>query len=129
MNTPKPYEAIPVLLETYFEGLHKADSAMLSGVFHPHALYVSATPEDYRVLSFDEYRQVLNQRVPPASNGETRNERIISIETGGPTLAFARVEMTMMGRYFTDFLTLIYDQGRWAIVAKIFHYKMTSQGD
>ena len=84
MNSPKPYEAIPVLLETYFEGLHKADSAMLSGVFHPHAQYVSATPEDYRVLSFDEYRKVLDQRVPPASNGETRNERIISIETLPP---------------------------------------------
>ena len=128
MNSLKSYEAILALLETYFEGLHKADSATLSGVFHPRAQYVSATPEDNRVLSFNEYRQVLDQRVPPATNGETRNERIISIETGGPTLAFARVEMTMMGRDYTDFLTLIHDQGRWAIMAKIFHYENTNQG-
>ncbi len=129
MNPSQPHEAILALLETYFEGLHRADSAMLATVFHPDAQYVSAVPEDYRVLSFPEYRQVLDQRVPPANTGETRRERIISIETGGNTLAFAKVEMTMMGREYTDFLTLVFDQGRWAIMAKIFYYEMTNQGD
>ncbi|MDF0750946.1 nuclear transport factor 2 family protein [Marinobacter sp. 71-i] len=129
MNPPQPYEAILALLETYFEGLYRADSAMLATVFHPHAQYVSAMPEDYRALSFPEYRQVLDQRVPPANTGETRKERIISIETGGNTLAFAKVEMTMMGREYTDFLTLVFDHGRWAIMAKIFYYEMTNQGD
>lgn len=129
MNSVQPHEAILALLETYFEGLHRADSAMLATVFHPHSQYVSAVPEDYRVLSFPEYRQVLDQRVPPANTGEARRERIISIETGGDTLAFTKVEMTMMGRNYTDFLTLVFDQGRWAIMAKIFHYEMASQGD
>lgn len=129
MNPSQPHEAILALLETYFEGLHRADSAMLATVFHPDAQYVSPVPEDYRVLSFPEYRQVLDQRVPPANTGETRRERIISIETGGNTLAFAKVEMTMMGREYTDFLTLVFDQGRWAIMAKIFYYEMTNQGD
>lgn len=129
MNSSQPYEAILALLETYFEGLHRADSAMLATVFHPQAQYVSAVPEDYRVLSFPEYRQVLDKREPPANTGETRRERIISIETGGNTLAFAKVEMTMMGREYTDFLTLVFDQGRWAIMAKIFYYEMTNQGD
>lgn len=129
MNSPQPHEAILALLEAYFEGLHRADSAMLATVFHPHSQYVSAVPEDYRVLSFPEYRQVLDQRVPPANTGETRRERIISIETGGDTLAFAKVEMTMMGRKYTDFLTLVFDRGHWAIMAKIFYYEMTNQGD
>lgn len=128
MNSPKPHEAILMLLETYFEGLYQADSDMLATVFHPHAQYVSAVPEDYRVLSFPQYRQVLDQRVPPASTGDARKERTISIETGGDTLAFARVETTMMGRDYTDFLTLIFDQGRWAIMAKIFHYETANQG-
>lgn len=129
MNSSQPYEAILALLETYFEGLYRADSAMLATAFHPHAQYVSVVPEDYRVLSFPEYRQVLDQRVPPANTGETRRERIISIETGGNTLAFAKVEMTMMGRNYTDFLTLVFDRGHWAIMAKIFYYEMTNQGD
>lgn len=129
MNPSQPHEAILVLLETYFEGLYRADSAMLATVFHPDAQYVSAVPKDYRVLSFPEYRQVLDTRVPPANTGETRRERIISIETGGNTLAFAKVEMTMMGREYTDFLTLVFNQGRWAIMAKIFYYEMTNQGD
>lgn len=129
MITSQPYEAILTLLETYFEGLHHADSAMLATVFHPRAQYVSAVPGDHRILSFPEYREILDERVPPASTGEARKERILSIETGGPTLAFAKVQMTMMGRDYTDFLTLIFDQGRWAIMAKIFHYQVTDQGD
>lgn len=129
MTSAKPHEAILALLETYFEGLHKSDSALLATVFHPHARYVSAVPEDYRVLSFPEYRQILDQRVSPASTGELRSERIVSVETAEPNLAFARVEITMMGRDYTDFLTLIFDQGRWAIMAKIFHYEITNQGD
>lgn len=129
MTSARTHEAILALLETYFEGLHQADSAMLATVFHPHAQYVSAVPEDYRVLSFPEYQQILDQRVSPASAGEIRRERIISIETGAYNLAFARVEMTMMGRDYIDFLTLIFDQDRWAIMAKIFHYDMTNQGD
>lgn len=129
MNAVQPHEAILALLETYFEGLYRADSAMLTTVFHPDARYVSALPEDYRVLSFPEYRQVLDQRVSPALKGESRSERIISIETAEPNLAFARVEMTMLGRDYTDFLTLIFDQGRWAIMAKIFHYEIANRGD
>ena len=128
MITTEPHEAILALLETYFEGLYRADSAMLATVFHPHSLYVSTVPEDYRVLSFPEYRQILDQRVPPADTGETRKERIISIQVGGRTLAFAKVEMTMLGRNYTDFLTLVFDQGRWAIMAKIFHYETANQG-
>jgi len=129
MNAPQPHVAILTLLETYFEGLHRADSDMLAAVFHPDAQYVNAVPEDYRVLSFPEYRQVLDKRVPPANTGETRRERVISIETRANALAFAKVEMTMMGREYTDFLTLVFDRGRWVIMSKIFYYEKTHKGD
>ncbi|MFE8071208.1 nuclear transport factor 2 family protein [Marinobacteraceae bacterium S3BR75-40.1] len=129
MNSREPHEAILALLETYFEGLHQADSHMLASIFHPHSQYVNAVPEDYRALSFPQYQEVLDQRVSPAQNGERRENRIISIETGGPALAFARVEVTMMGRRYTDFLTLIFNEGRWVIIAKIFHYDRTAKGD
>jgi len=128
MTSAQPHQAILALLDTYFEGLHRADSALLATVFHPDARYVSAVAEDYRVLSFPEYRTLLDQRTAPASNGERRIERVISIETAEPSLAFARVEMTMMGRDYTDFLTLIYTQDRWVIMAKVFLYETADQG-
>lgn len=37
-------------------------------------------------------------------------------------MAFARVEMAMMGRVYTDFLTLVFDRDRWWILAKVFHF-------
>jgi 4-oxalocrotonate tautomerase len=35
---------------------------------------------------------------------------------------FARVECAVRPRFFTDFLTFVKLDGRWQIVAKVFHY-------
>jgi len=123
MSEAEPYHAILTLLESYFDGLYHSDSALLCTVFHPNLQYVNTVPDDYRVLTWAEYKAVLDQRAAPASKGERRNERIISIETGDRNLAFVRVEMTMMGRLYTDFLTLILYQGQWLIISKVFNYK------
>lgn len=119
--------AISALLETYFEGLHTADSTLLARVFHPCAHYVSSTPGDFRVLTFQQYQHVLDLRIAPAKRGETRQERVLSIELGGPAMAFVTLEMQMLGRLYTDFLTLVFDQGRWAIIAKVFHYTVNQE--
>jgi len=49
-------------------------------------------------------------------------DRVLAVEIGGPNMACARVEMAMMGRVYTDFLTLVFDRGRWSITAKVFHF-------
>lgn len=129
MNAGTPHEAILALLETYFEGLYQADSALLASVFHPRAQYVNTAPGDERILTLLEYQHLLDQRVSPASNGEPRQQRVISIETTANTMAFAKVQMSMLGRDYTDFLTLIREQNQWRIIAKVFHYQPTPQGD
>ena len=128
MNTAEPYQAILDTLEIYFQGLHQASSEQLARVFHPDARYVSAVADDHRILSFPEYRQVIDQRVAPADAGEPRQERVVSIELEGTAMAFVRLEMTMLGRRYTDFLTLIPHRGRWSIIAKIFHYYLEEKG-
>lgn len=129
MKTGAPHEAILDLLDTYFEGLYQADSILLASVFHPRAQYVNTVPGDERILTLAQYQQLLDQRVSPASNGEPRHERVISIETTANTMAFAKVQMSMMGRDYTDFLTLIREQNQWRIIAKVFHYQPNPQGE
>ncbi|MDZ4096052.1 MAG: nuclear transport factor 2 family protein, partial [Paracoccaceae bacterium] len=53
--TPADHAEVVALMETYFEGLHRADSAMLRRVFHPRLAYVCATEGDELYLDLDTY--------------------------------------------------------------------------
>ncbi|MFK5978170.1 MAG: nuclear transport factor 2 family protein [Rhizobiaceae bacterium] len=115
------------VLEAYFEGLYRADSKKLAEVFHRDARYVNTTEGDYMNHSILEYLDIIDRRTPPASSGELHSDRMISIEFGGPRMAFAKVAMTMLGRDYLDFLTLILDDGQWWIISKVFSYIPKSQ--
>ena len=71
-----------------------------------------------------EYFPIVDKRPSPASRGEARNDRIVSIEFGGPVTAFARVECSIGAKFFTDFLTLIRSDDEWRIISKVFHYDL-----
>lgn len=116
------------VLEIYFEGLYHADSKMLAGIFHRDARYVNAAEGDYMNYSIPEYFDVVNSRKPPASSGEARADRTVSIEFGDDRMAYVKASMTMLGREYLDFLTLIHDDGRWQIISKVFTYTPKRQG-
>ena len=116
--------AIRVVLQTYFDGLYHSDVVRLRGVFHPQALYACATAEPAVVLRMDEYFPIVEKRVAPASRGDPRSDRILSIDMAGPVTAHARVECALLPKHFTDLLTLIHVDRRWQIIAKVFHYDL-----
>jgi 4-oxalocrotonate tautomerase len=120
------YAAIAQVLSEYFDGLHHSDSERLSRVFHPQAHYVCPTEDALVYRTMAEYFPVVAARPSPASLGEPRHDRIISIELGGPRLAFARVECSVGPKFFTDFLTLIQTDDRWQIISKVFHFDLRS---
>lgn len=116
--------AIRAVLQTYFDGLYQSDVARLREVFHPQAVYACATAEPVVILRMDEYFPIVEQRVSPASRGDARSDRILSIEFAGPVTALARVECALLPKHFTDLLTLIHVDGRWQVIAKVFHYEL-----
>lgn len=120
----KPYADVAQVLADYFDGLYYSDTSRLSRVFHPRAHYVCPTesPPVYRTM--DEYFPIVDKRPSPASCGEARNDRILSIEFGGPVTAFVRAECSIGPKFFTDFLTLIFVDNRWQIISKVFHYDL-----
>lgn len=127
MATEQDIKGIVRVMGAYFDGLHHADTARLAGVFHGEARYVNATAGDYMNHTMDEYFAIVDQRTPPVENGAVRRDHIVSIEFGGAEMVFVKATMTMMGRDYLDFLTLIHDDGRWQIISKVFSYTPTSK--
>jgi len=115
---------IEAVLETYFEGLYYADSKKLAEVFHRDARYVNTVEGDYMNFSSQEYFDIVDHRVAPASSAEARADRIISIEIASARMAFAKVSMTMLGRNYLDFLTFVRDGNEWRIMSKVFTYSL-----
>ena len=117
------YTAVVEVLSRYFDGLYASDTAILSEVFHPAARYICAV-DGLIDLSMDAYFPIVDRRPSPASRGEPRRDAIDEIQFAGPVTAFARVRCTIGPKDFTDFLTLIFTDGRWRIIAKVFHYDL-----
>ncbi|HTO31037.1 MAG TPA: nuclear transport factor 2 family protein [Pararhizobium sp.] len=125
-RTDQDFAAVMDVIARYFDGLHHSDTSVLKTVFHPKALYATATEGSLLELDMERYFPIVDKRASPASRGEARADRIISIEFAGPVTAFARVECAIGVKSFTDFLSLIRVDGRWQIIAKVFHYDMAA---
>lgn len=116
------FEEIVLALESYFDGLHMSDSALLRKVFHPNAIYACATEIPFRYLMMEEYFSIVDQRPSPASRGEMRRDRVVGIEFAGEQTAMVKATCLIGDRSFTDFLSMVHLDGRWLIIAKIFHF-------
>lgn len=120
-------DTVEEVLQDYFDGLHHSDTTRLRRAFHPRAVYASATDGVLVHHTMDEYFPIVDARPSPASRQEPREDRIVSIEHVGPVTAVARVECAIGPKRFDDVLTLVRVDGRWAIIAKVFHYELREQ--
>lgn len=116
--------ALRAVIEQYFDGLYRSDAALLAQVFHPRAHYATASSGSLLQLDLEQYLPMVAARPSPQSKGESRRDRIVTLELAGPVTALARVECSIAPKRFVDFLTLIKVDGRWQIIAKVFHYEI-----
>ena len=120
-STFEAYEAVGSVLTDYFDGLYNSDADLLEKVFHPQAIYASATGGQLLHRTMQVYLPIVRERPSPCSLGERRADRILSIEFAGPVTALARVECAIGAKAYIDLLTLIFVDGRWQIISKVFH--------
>lgn len=118
------YSEVTAALADYFDGLYHSDTARLSRIFHPQAIYACATEGTLTHLTMDQYFPVVDARPSPASRNEPRADRIVSIEFAGPVTAFVRAECAIGPKHFTDLLMLVRLDGRWQIISKVFHFDL-----
>lgn len=121
------FDAVAAVVQLYFDGLYHSDTARLRDVFHPEAHYFCATEGSLLHLDMGAYFPVVDKRPSPESRGLARRDRIVAIEFAGPGTAFVKAECAIAPKFFTDFLTLVKLDGRWQIVAKVFHYVVEEQ--
>jgi 4-oxalocrotonate tautomerase len=119
--------SIEQTLQDYFDGLYASDTALLEAVFHPRAIYASATDGELVYRPMDEYFSIVDARPSPASRAESRHDRVASIDFAGPVTAVARVECAIGPKHFDDILTLVRLDDRWQIIAKVFHYELAEE--
>lgn len=128
MKSKQTFDPIIKIVETYFDGLYHSDANTLERLFHADARYVNAVTGEYMNYSIPEYLLIVRERTSPACLGQSRNDNIISIEFDGENMCFAKLSMTMLGRKYLDYLTLILSDNRWQIVSKVFSYKPIKGG-
>lgn len=114
------FSGVSEVLRVYFDALYYCDTNKLATAFHPKAIYATAdeTPLLYRTM--EEYFPIVAARESGASRNEVRRDIIDGIEFAGDNTAFARVRCSIGQRDFVDFLTLVHDESRWQIMAKVF---------
>lgn len=113
---------IEALMGRYFDGLYHGDVALLAQVFHPQALYATASGGALLRLDLEAYLQRVQQRPSPVSQGHQRTDEIVSIEMAGPVSAVVRAQCSIPGRAFIDLLTLVKVDQRWQIMSKVFDF-------
>jgi hypothetical protein len=114
-------------LNLYFDGLYFSDVDRLARIFHPQARYVCATDSPMTDLGMPAYLPIVAGRPSPASRGEKRRDRILSITLAGPATAAAHVQCAIGPRFFNDLLSMVRVDERWQIIAKVFHYQTIDQ--
>lgn len=115
---------VEATLQLYFDGLYHSDAERLARAFHRQAVYASATGGVLVRMTMAEYFPMVDARPSPASRDEPRTDRVVSIEFAGPVTAIARVECSIGSKHFVDLLTLVHVDGRWQIIAKVFHFDL-----
>ncbi|MBI1380519.1 MAG: hypothetical protein GC161_05450 [Planctomycetaceae bacterium] len=115
------------VLQRYFDGLYHCDVDRLRSAFHVDFRYVNATDLGRPHWTLDEYLPVVARRTPPASRGESRTDRILSIDFAGDRAAVARVRCSIEPKRFEDLLTLTRDDHGWRILFKVFHYEVVAE--
>ena len=113
-------------LGKYFNLMYDCDVTKFADVF-------SATAQlhgyrDGRMLCWPaaEYKEILKARQSPLSLGSPRQDRILHIDRGSESHAFAKVEVRIHANVYHDYLTYHKINGRWVITSKGYHLMRTA---
>lgn len=109
------------MLKDYFEVLQTQDLVRFDQVFHPGCVLYSAQDGAIVVRPFTEYRAMVQGRKSPQSGGYPRLEEILMTDIMSPEMAMVKVRLRLFDNVMEDYLNLLKVDGKWMIVAKLFH--------
>lgn len=112
-------------LQIYFDVMYECDLEKFDLIFHPTCSLFTMKDGEFNVRPYAQYRSEIASRTPPESVSQPRMDAILQIAVLSPEIAFAQVRVRIFEKVFIDNLNLLKFDGRWMIVAKIFHHAET----
>jgi hypothetical protein len=119
MNFEQADPAIQKLLADYFDVMHHQDMAVFDKVFHKNCALYSTQTGELSLRPYDVYREVVANRESPASLGNARRDKVLMFDQVSPTLALVKVQLEMFGGVMQDYLNIVFIDGQWWILAKM----------
>lgn len=119
MNFDQADPGIKKLLSDYFDVMHHQDMAVFDKVFHKSCALYSTQTGELSLRPYDVYREVVANRESPASLGNARRDQVLMFDQVSPTLALVKVQLEMFGGVMQDYLNIVFIDGQWWILAKM----------
>ena len=117
-------EAIKETIQNYFDGSYFGDGVKMDKAFHKAAhIYGLADEGGLTDWHRDDFVAAVGRPRPEGTSfkrDHAQQDEILSIEFTGENTAVARVTLRVGKTFYTDILCLLYLDGQWGIIAKLF---------
>ncbi len=117
----KEIKEIVDFLETYFVMLYEGDAETMEKVFHEGAHISFVDEGEITIANLEVLKQRIANRVSSKEAGVARQDNILSIDFINENYAMVKVNLVIVDKLFTDYLSLIKNDGQWTIVSKTFY--------
>jgi hypothetical protein len=121
------HPAIARLVDDYFEVMHHQDRDLFDRVFHPDSVLYGVVDGQINIRPYAIYREAVEARVSPAERREARRDELLMVDVISPTLALLKMQLEMFGGVMQDYLNIVYLDGQWWVMAKMWEKVADSQ--
>ncbi|MFM6842096.1 MAG: nuclear transport factor 2 family protein [Candidatus Planktophila sp.] len=111
--------AIIKLIDDYFDVMHFQNMELFDKVFHKNCALYSTQTGELNLRPYDVYREAVANRQSPAELGNARNDYVLDFDQVSGTLAWVKPQLEMFGGVMQDYLNIVYLDGQWWIMAKM----------
>jgi hypothetical protein len=111
---------IQSFIDDYFEVIHAQDMELFDRVFHPSCCLYSAQGGELVLRPYDVYRDQVANRQSPKELGNPRNDKVLMVDQLSDNLALVKVQLEMFGGVMQDYLNIVYLDGKWVVMAKLY---------
>lgn len=110
---------IKKLASDYFDLMHHQDMELFDRVFHPESVLYGVVDNQLNIRPYAVYRVAMAERTSPAELGNPRRDEVLSVDKISPTLALLKMQLEMFGGVMQDYLNIVFLDGQWWVMAKM----------
>jgi len=116
-----PYHSLLDAVERYFDLMFDSEVSRFDRVFASSAQLHGLRDQNLRVLSAQDYKNVLASGPSPKSRNAPRQQEILLVDFASPAQAVVKVRVRIDTLLYLDYLSYHRINNAWLITAKSFH--------